>query len=590
MKQFQLNYENNLRLASDLRRIKQWTSSTVSSSILFQIYSEQLKKDLIEGICDVIRTELPEAIYMGCSTNGNILMGEYCASPVSIVCTVFEYPSTKIELFQYPLDAAKEQTVVGDIIARVKERPWVKSIMMNITIRNMSMTQFCDDLSALPEGIEVFGGGAFSEDMNESAAFVFSSVGGISDHSVVFALIGGDDYYVKTNYVTGWKPLGRELLVTKTEGFVLYELDGAPAYEKYHKYLNIENDDNFFVNTLEFPFFYEHNGINILRAPIACDENGALTMTADMEQNVKARLAYGDPETILDSVRESALMLRNFAPESITVFSCAARRTFWGADEISGESMPFQLLAPTSGFYTSGEFLRTNGKVNQHNVTLVIAAQREGEKSTDKVPNVDYEKMKFSGKVSMINRLANFIQAATGELEEANKRLELAARTDVLTGVYNRGEIQRRISAAWKTHKMDPENARVCSLIMMDLDNFKMVNDKFGHKEGDTVLKGLTSMLKRESADFNKDASVGRWGGEEFMILLPGNDVNEARSLAEILRIKFSEIVFPASGKRTMSLGVTEIIPGEDSDRACMRVDGALYEAKENGKNQVVMK
>ena len=590
MKQFQLNYENNLRLASDLRRIKQWTSSTVSSSILFQIYSEQLKKDLIEGICDVIRTELPEAIYMGCSTNGNILMGEYCASPVSIVCTVFEYPSTKIELFQYPLDTSSEQIVVGDIIARVKERPWVKSIMMNITIRNMSMTQFCDDLSALPEGIEVFGGGAFSEDMNESAAFVFSSVGGISDHSVVFALIGGDDYYVQTTYVTGWKPLGRELLVTKTEGFVLYELDGAPAYEKYHKYLNIENDDNFFVNTLEFPFFYEHNGINILRAPVSCDENGALTMTADMEQNVKARLAYGDPETILDSVRESALMLRNFAPESITVFSCAARRTFWGADEISGESMPFQLLAPTSGFYTSGEFLRTNGKVNQHNVTLVIAAQREGEKSTDKVPNVDYEKMKFSGKVSMINRLANFIQAATGELEEANKRLELAAKTDVLTGVYNRGEIQHRISAAWKAHKTDPDNARVCSLIMMDLDNFKMVNDKFGHKEGDTVLKGLTSMLKRESEDFNKDASVGRWGGEEFMILLPGNDVNEARSLAEILRIRFSEIVFPAAGKRTMSLGVTEIIPGEESDRACMRVDGALYEAKENGKNQVVIK
>ena len=565
--------------------------STVSSSVLFQIYSEQLKRDVVSGICGIIREEMPEAIYMGCSTNGNILMGEYCASPVSIVCTVFEYPSTKIELYQYPLDTTKEHKVVQDIIEIVKARPWVKSVMMNITIRNMSMTQFCEDLSLLPEGIEVFGGGAFSEDIYESAAFVFSSAGEISDHSAVFALIGGEDYHVQTTYITGWKPLGRELLVTKTDGFMLYELDGEPAYEKYHKYLNIRNDENFFMNTLEFPFFYEHNGINILRAPIACDENGALTMTADMEQNVKARLAYGDPETILESVREGALLLRQFAPECITVFSCAARRTFWGAEEISGESMPFQLLAPTSGFYTSGEFLRTNGNVNQHNVTLVIAAQREGEKDMDRMPPVDYEEMKFSGKVSMINRLANFIEAATGELEEANKQLETAARTDVLTGVCNRGEIQHRISAEWKKYSDgDTANDRPCSLIMLDIDDFKTVNDRFGHKEGDTVLKGLSALLKKETAEYNKEGSVGRWGGEEFMILLPGSSISEAATLAEILRLKFSEMAFPSAGKCTMSLGVTEIIRGESADTACMRVDSALYEGKRSGKNCVVRK
>ena len=127
------------------------------------------------------------------------------------------------------------------------------------------------------------------------------------------------------------------------------------------------------------------------------------------------------------------------------------------------------------------------------------------------------------------------------------------------------------------------------SLIMMDIDDFKSVNDNYGHKEGDNVLIGLADMLRKIVEEHAPDASVGRWGGEEFMVLLPETNLEGALRIAELFRVNFSAIGFPLAGHRTMSLGVTEMVAGEDADLACMRVDDALYEAKHAGKNRVVV-
>ena len=430
MRQFQFSYESEDKFVNNLRKISQWRKSSVSSAVFFQIYTSKLNRPRIETVCAMIEKEMPDALYMGCSAFGNIMMGDFTDDEITVVCTVFEYFTTKIKVLQYQLTGESAEKVTSALIEEVKANPWCKCVMTYSTMRGMSMTEFCDRLQKLPEGVQFFGGGAFNFDINSEYACVFSSAERISDHAVVFALMGGDDFNVTSTYITGWKPLGRELIVTDANGPVLMELDGKPAYETYYKYLKIKNDADFFNNTLEFPFFYEHNGINILRAPIASNGDGSLVMTADMEKNVKAHIAYGDPWTILTNVDEAAIKLSNFIPEAICVFSCAARRTFWGDDEIGKETLPFQSIAPTSGFYTAGEFLRTNGYVNQHNVTLVVAAMREGKRNVDCIRTVATNKKHMSGKVSMINRLATFIQASTEELEEANRKLMMLSGSD----------------------------------------------------------------------------------------------------------------------------------------------------------------
>ncbi|MBR0483976.1 MAG: diguanylate cyclase [Oscillospiraceae bacterium] len=585
MKQFQFTYQNPNQFQKELIKLRQWQKTRVTSYMIFQIFSESLDREVIGNICNMIEKELPDALYMGASTNGNILEGSV-ETNITVICTVTEYPSTCMEMVQMPLNAENAVEIVQKLSTIVSERPWVKGIEMLVTIRGMSMTGFCNELGKLPPEIQIFGGGAFSSDMDNEAC-VFSKDGEYSTSSVVFLLIGGEDMHLTTMHVTGWKPLGKKFIVTKAEGSILYELDGKPAYDAYYKYLNIGNDEHFFSNTLEFPFFYEHNGLNILRAPIASNEDGSLTMTSNMDENVVARIAYGDPRTILEKIRQSGQQIREFQPDMIRVYSCAARRTFWGMDEISKETLPFQSIAPTSGFYTSGEFLRTDGFVNQHNVTLVVAGIREGEPVFAESPEFEMHQEQFSGKVSMINRLATFIEAATEELEQANQKLEFMAVSDGLTKLYNRREIERRIKERLNECTKHPE--RPLCLIMLDIDNFKQVNDTYGHKEGDNVIVGLSDLFRQGKENYQTHSSAGRWGGEEFMILME-HPLEETVTLAEQIRQDFENIEFKNNvGHRTVSVGVTAFIPGEDSDALCIRVDKALYQAKTSGKNKVVV-
>ena len=616
MKQFQFDYHSITTLKRDLDKIRHWCMSKALSHVVFQIYSDSLDRGQIDLVCDVISQNFPDAICMGCSTNGNIIEGRLSSASISIVCTIFEYPGTQVKLLQYTLNSETALSVVDEIKKEIKANPWVKAVELQLTIRGMSMTPFCDAFQDVDPSIAIFGGGAFNPDLNRNDACVFSNVKGYSEGGVIALLIGGENFYTYTTHITGWKPLGREFQVTKAKQAILYELDGKPAYDAYYRYLNILKDEHFFYNTLEFPFFYKHHGINILRAPISCNDDGSLVMTADIDENVKARLAYGDPWTILASVRKDGRKISEFNPEIIKVFSCAARRTFWGKDEISNETLPLQSLAATSGFYTSSEFLRTGEFVNQHNVTLVVAAMREGEGGEH--CDLDMAQESFSGKVSMINRLATFIDAATQELAEANEKLSLMAITDPLSSLFNRGEIQRRIN------RCISENISGC-LVMLDIDNFKQINDTFGHREGDNVIKGISYVMRKvvdecglsgvnahdvkmddidgmyantdveELTDapkfeiFNVKTPIGRWGGEEFMVLLQEASMDAAVDFAEKVRKAFNEMVFEKAGHRSVSVGVTEIKKGENADAVCVRVDQALYKAKESGRNRVVV-
>ncbi len=591
MRQFQIAYENREVFRGELKKIASWRKSHPTSGALFQIFTGDVEEEIIREIEQVIDEEMPDADYYGCTTNGNIL-GDTLNMGQVVSCTLFEYPTSKYKVLQYEMTEDTEIVATAALLQTVRDNPWVKAVELLVTIRGMSMTGFTEHLSMLPENVQVFGGGAMSENLDSRHAKVFSKNGKISEKAVVFVVYGGEDIHITTTYVTGWKPLGREMVVTSAEGNTLYELDNKPAYDTYFRYLSIKNDEHFFNNTLEFPFFFQHNGIDMLRAPISSNEDGSIVMTSDMDEGCVARMAYGDPGVILDCVREEAEKIQDFQPEVIRIYSCAARRTFWG-DEANLEFAPFQSITSTSGFFTSGEFLRTGKFVNQHNVTMVIGALREGNVKDNYVKTLTINDKRFSGQVSMIRRMATFVQAATEELEEANRQLEKAAITDGLTGLSNRKEIQKRITDTLRRSVnggLLEKTAFPVSLIMIDIDDFKKVNDTYGHKEGDLVLRGLSDMVRRVLKKNAPGSSAGRWGGEEFMILLPERDANQAEKIAECMRKEFNKLVFSYSKQHSISLGVTQGRGEDDVDSICMRVDSALYDAKHAGKNCVVVK
>ena len=590
MKQLQFSFTDENTLNSELNKLRQWYRSNLCSSILIHVFTEILDKEKIQHVCAQIKEQLPEALIVGCSSNGNIMNGDFSGGTFVVSCFLFEYPSTRIEVFQYKLTPETQRQVIVSLMQAVERRPWVKGLEMLVTIRGMSMTALCDGLSRLPQGIQVFGGGAFSGDIEQNDACVFSSVGGYQERSIVFTLFGGEDFHLETRYMTGWKPLGLYMDVTATDGHLLKELNNKPAYDTYYKYLHIRNDENFFFNTLEFPFLYREHGIDIMRAPTASNPDGSLTMTADITEGVKTRIAYGDPWTILNAAWQEGNELLAFAPESITVYSCAARRTFWGNAEVGKETEPYQIVAPTSGFYTSGEFLRTNGFVNQHNVTQVIAAMREGEAKARPEQEIVMSTHSFEGKVSMINRMATFIKAtseelaeansklaeANGKLEEANRQLSELAVTDALTGIGN------KTAYFAKVREMDAEIAAKrasFTVVVFDLNGLKTINDNHGHECGDMAIVDAAEVL---ASVFGRD-SLFRIGGDEFIAVLEGK--SEIAGLFEALDCAIIEANMKETAYKTplsMSKGYARYDQERDKEyrEVAHRADDAMYEDK----------
>ena len=585
MKQFHLTYENDDKFLKKLDEIKQWCRLNDACKPVFRIYSDDMVKEHIAHVCSLLDQYMPDALYLGCTSNANILDGALTKSVILLTCTVFEYESTQVKLLQYPFSEENYKDAVEYLKRYCEENPWVNSIEMHATIMNMSMKGYCDEMSTLRKDIQVFGGGAFNPDMDDETAYVFSKGNGFSQHGVIFLLLGGEDFHVYSTFVAGWKPLKRRFLITKADKEVLHELDGRPAFEVYQRYLNIEKNDNFFSNTLEFPLFLEREGVNILRCPLSVNDDDSLVMSSDMEENAYVKIAYGDPDTILSSIWEDGQKVADFQPEVIQTFSCAARRAFWSDSNISKETVMFKDVAPTTGFYTHGEFLRMDGRMLNFNVTLVIVAMREGNPVGKKI-DFNGPTFKQQDKIPMIWRFVSFIEASTAELEAMNQKLSLAAITDGLTGLYNRAEIERHIKKTLVKTEDESEDNSV-HLIMLDIDNFKKVNDVYGHKEGDDVIIALSDILRQVAGDLPQ-ASAGRWGGEEFMMLLEGHSTEEVMSAAERIREAFSTVVFENAGHQTVSVGVTQMRNGETADKMCNRVDKALYMAKEAGKNQVV--
>ncbi|WP_313773423.1 sensor domain-containing diguanylate cyclase [Enterobacter huaxiensis] len=168
------------------------------------------------------------------------------------------------------------------------------------------------------------------------------------------------------------------------------------------------------------------------------------------------------------------------------------------------------------------------------------------------------------------------------EQKRLEQELEHAALRDSMTGLLNRRQFY---NIAEQTNPADLPAQQQFSLLLVDTDHFKNINDVFGHQKGDEVLISLSRMLEDCS---RKDDYVFRWGGEEFVILLPRTTLEHALQIAETLRAAVAQITIPGLPRFTVSIGVARHNQGESIDDLFKRVDDALYRAKNDGRNKVL--
>jgi len=191
----------------------------------------------------------------------------------------------------------------------------------------------------------------------------------------------------------------------------------------------------------------------------------------------------------------------------------------------------------------------------------------------------------MSSATELYRRQLDEANAKIQKQEEELQKLSVDASTDFLTKMANRRSFDQRIGEEFSRFM---RYGHIFSMIVLDIDHFKRINDTYGHVAGDRILRAVAGVLQEEQRETDFFA---RYGGEEFAMILPGTDLSQAVVVAEKLRLRILASHFNYEGTPipvTLSGGVTQVQPSDDEpSKTIKRADGALYNAKEKGRNRI---
>lgn len=169
------------------------------------------------------------------------------------------------------------------------------------------------------------------------------------------------------------------------------------------------------------------------------------------------------------------------------------------------------------------------------------------------------------------------------ELSKYNKKLLYLSQTDILTKLYNRTKIDQALNIQMERAK---RTQRHFAVLLLDIDFFKKVNDTFGHPVGDAVLIQLANIAKQSIRSYD---IIGRWGGEEFLVLCPESTLQEAQQVAQRIRTHIKNAHFSTNTIHTISIGVAMMREEDTPNTLIARADKALYRAKDEGRDRVIL-
>jgi len=287
---------------------------------------------------------------------------------------------------------------------------------------------------------------------------------------------------------------------------------------------------------------------------------------------------------IVDDERSNIIALTHILGQEYTVY---VAKNGLDAIEVAKEYLPdvilLDILMPEMDGFEVFSLLRNEEETSAIPVIFVTGlGDAENEEKGLNLGAADYISKPYNSSVVRLR--------VTNQIKMVNqiRLIEHLSTTDQLTGLPNRRSFNNHMNKEWGRSVREK---LPISILILDVDHFKMYNDTYGHQQGDVALKTvadtITKSLKR-SYDF-----AARWGGEEFIVILPNTDLNGALEIAEKIRINNEEAIIAAlNGKETkitVSIGVSTLLPalGGVSDDIILQADTALYEAKKNGRNRV---
>ncbi len=580
-KMIQVSYsiKDTCEIDEIMRQLKEKKEYASAASVLLQIYSSFTEGSFILELLERIREHDPMLQVTGLTTSGEIFRGEICTQTVVLNFLIFE--DSYFKIYEYDLKKTTQNAVAVDLLKK-KEVQDLAGIMLFTTLNLQSVSDIIEILAG--DDYPVFGSSVGIDVKGfTSAPKIIGSQ--FYTEGIIAVFFEGKNLHIKAEHSLGWIPLGKEMQITQTDSpFCISRIDDQEAVFVYMKYLNVEPNQYFLENIREFPLLLLRDGIHVARVPFKYDKEGRLYFTSEVNKGERIRLSYGSEKHIFEDVDRISKKINAFTPDVTMLISCTNRLSFL-QEKTKKEIHYFQTKEnQVNGFYSFSEFVWNKDKGGVFNSSLVAVGFREGDKKDKIQITTDTEEDNETKHVIPFHeRLLYLLEVTTNELKQTNKKLEQYATTDALTKLYNR----RRIEDIFEYESRKRNDKYQLSILMADIDYFKKVNDTYGHDTGDQVLKQIAEILK---GSVRKGDSAGRWGGEEFMILLPCVTLEQAEKIAEEIRKRVEAADFEAAGKLTVSLGVTIRNENDSMKDVLLRVDEALYEAKKTGRNKVISK
>ena len=579
------------QLASFLQSNEVRTNAISSRSILVQIFSASHDSQRLMQITEMIKTALPSAVVVGATTMGEIASGQLLTG--STVLSLSFFSSARVTPIALPCEAGDEPATgktMGTLIDACGND--IVGVLLLATPHNVHIMKLLRSLSAANRPYPIFGGGAGYYSQMPKEAFVFCNDTFFHQGAVAVVFQGKELELIACTHL-GWLPLSQRMTVTEADGMLVKKIDGMPAFSVYQRYLDIKSGNNIFFDAMEFPLLFEEEDDIAAWLPISVDESGAMRFITELQAGEQFRIGYGDPNLVVEQSKQGQQAMADFLPDAIFLYSCVNRYR-WMQDDVNLETQPFELIAPTVGFYTSCEFSGYGNDPRLLNSNMVIVGMREDGAAGSKKHPLGLLERKCLKRMNdayicadrkqmrVISRLVHFIGVVTNELEDANKKLAQLAETDKLTQLSNRLKLDTLLQREMYLAERYDEDLAV---VMMDIDKFKEINDAFGHLVGDAALVHVAKILQ---SNVRKTDIVGRWGGEEFLLICPRTNLEQAVRVAEKLRMALQNTCFSEFGSVTCSFGVTSYQASDTRAALLTRADGAMYKAKEWGRNQVM--
>lgn len=566
-------------------------NANFSPAVLVQIFSGSMDLDLLHSITHSLLTQLSHAIIIGSTSSGEIFEGRMLENTIVISLMAFEHTTLKsIHL------TGEDSKLLGEQAAKAIASDDTRAVIL-----------FADGLlcngDAILDGFyehsnkNIVISGGMASDYHEFKNTWLIHNREIFEGGLVAVALSNPELHVFHAYNLGWYPLGKEMSITKAQGNRVYEIDNMPIREVYAKYLGDQVVDKMPGSTIEFPLIFERNGVYVARSMVHVYEDGSGLFAGNIPMNRKVRFGIGHHELLNKKSIENYRLACASSVEALFVYACSARKMYLGS-ELEFEFDSLAQIAPLSGFFTYGEFYHSNAGNQLLNITTTVLGLSE---SPDANSDLDSKYLEVQADNLSTTALTHLVDVTMRELEnesvehnktilalkEAEIALSQLAVCDPLTEVLNRRGMQKYFETLLDNMGRTKKQG---ALIFLDLDNFKPLNDRYGHKTGDELLKSIANKIKSNIRSID---AVARFGGDEFVIIISDlhPDTDQAFNEAKIITEKMSSLLCESYVLKigdvetieqtvTVSIGFSLFDCKADCEKVIASADEAMYQRK----------